>query len=288
MKKTKAKTLKEYIPVARAPFRANRDQKGVRSALKAIALSPLGDMQINEITRSDIASWVDELVIEDLSDGRINHFLAKLNKVMVHADERGLLPAGRPKYQHTRHSRRREYELMPDVEHDLMRCLRRYGREHEQFATVLLYTGARYSEVTSLPWSEWHNDTVTFKLTKSGKPRTIPLYRPARDALIEAHGQRPHKPGPFDIFRRHRDFRKSWDAAREDLGLAAEQDFTPHCLRHTCITRLVRTGMPLMKVKEWGGWSSLVMVQRYSHLEAARDLRDATKHYAIDNVGSII
>lgn len=282
------KTLKEYIPLARSPFRANRDQKNVRSCLQMLALSPLGDMQLADITRSDIASFVDDLVIEELSDGRINHVLAKLNKVLKHADERGLLPSGRPVYQHTRHTRRRDYELMPDVERDLMRGLRRHGREFEQFAVFLLYTGARYSEAALMPWSDWHTDVVTFRRTKSGKPRTIPLYRPAREVLIEAHSERPNKPGPFELFVKHRVFMSAWDAVREDLGLAGEQDFTPHCLRHTCITRLVRSGMPLMKVKEWGGWSSLTMVQRYSHLEAARDLRNATADYAIDNLGATI
>ena len=282
------KTLKEYIPQARAPFRTNRDQKNVRSCLNLLASSALGDMPLADITRSDIANLVDDLVIDDLSDGRINHVLSKLNKVLKHADERGLLPHGRPVYQHTRHSRRRDYEVMPDVEADLMRGLRRHGREYEQMATFLLYTGGRYSEVTHMPWSDWHDDVVTFHRTKSGKPRTIPLYRPARDVLIEAHGERPNHTGPFAMFRKHRVFMTVWDSVREDLGLADERDFTPHCLRHTCITRLVRSGMPLMKVKEWGGWASLSMVQRYSHLEAARDLRNATKDYAIDNHASII
>jgi len=275
-------TLNDYIPMAQVVFRHNRDQAGVRSALRRLRDSFLADMYIDDIERSDIALYANELVRLGLSDGRILHVLSKLNKVLRHADDMGLLPQGRPKYQHTRHSRRREYEVTPEEEVELLRGLRRYGREFEQFAQFLLYTGGRYSEVTHLKWADWQDEAVTFKITKSGKPRTLPLYRPAREALIEAREQRPHHAGPFALFKKHRIFLEPWHEVADSMGID-DDDFTPHCLRHTCITRLVRSGMPLMKVKEWGGWSSLVMVQRYSHLEAARDLRTATKDYAIDS-----
>jgi site-specific recombinase XerD len=40
---------------------------------------------------------------------------------------------------------------------------------------------------------------------------------------------------------------------------------TPHVLRHTFASRLVKAGVDLRTVQELGGWSSLAMVQRYSH-----------------------
>jgi site-specific recombinase XerD len=41
---------------------------------------------------------------------------------------------------------------------------------------------------------------------------------------------------------------------------------TPDVLRHTFASRLVMAGVDLRTVQELGGWSSLAMVQRYSHL----------------------
>ena len=41
---------------------------------------------------------------------------------------------------------------------------------------------------------------------------------------------------------------------------------TPHVLRHTFASRLVMAGVDLRTVQELGGWSSLDLVQRYSHL----------------------
>ena len=47
-------TLNDYIPMAQVVFRHNRDQAGVRSALRRLRDSFLADMYIDDIERSDI------------------------------------------------------------------------------------------------------------------------------------------------------------------------------------------------------------------------------------------
>ena len=41
---------------------------------------------------------------------------------------------------------------------------------------------------------------------------------------------------------------------------------SPHVLRHTFASRLVMAGVDLRTIQELGGWKSLDMVMRYSHL----------------------
>jgi len=41
---------------------------------------------------------------------------------------------------------------------------------------------------------------------------------------------------------------------------------TPHTLRHTFASRLVMSGTDLRTVQELGGWQTIGMVERYSHL----------------------
>jgi integrase-like protein len=43
-------------------------------------------------------------------------------------------------------------------------------------------------------------------------------------------------------------------------------DFTWQALRHTFASRLVAAGVDLRTVQELGGWRTLSMVQRYTHL----------------------
>jgi len=52
--------------------------------------------------------------------------------------------------------------------------------------------------------------------------------------------------------------------------------YTWHCNRHTFASRLVMAGVDLRTVQTLGGWRTLVMVQRYSHLRPVH-LRDAVE-----------
>ena len=52
-------------------------------------------------------------------------------------------------------------------------------------------------------------------------------------------------------------------AACREAGLVG---VSPHVLRHTFASRLVMAGVDLRTVQELGGWKSLAMVERYSHL----------------------
>ena len=48
---------------------------------------------------------------------------------------------------------------------------------------------------------------------------------------------------------------------------------TPHVLRHTFATELVRSGADLAAVQELGRWSSLAMVQRHAHVSPSHRTR---------------
>ncbi len=54
---------------------------------------------------------------------------------------------------------------------------------------------------------------------------------------------------------------------------------TPHVLRHTFASRLVMNGADLRTVQELGGWKSMSMVERYSHLS------DRHKAEAVELIG---
>jgi len=57
------------------------------------------------------------------------------------------------------------------------------------------------------------------------------------------------------------------------------KDVTPHVLRHTFASRLVMNGADLRTVQELGGWKSMSMVERYSHLS------DRHKAEAVELIG---
>jgi site-specific recombinase XerD len=63
-------------------------------------------------------------------------------------------------------------------------------------------------------------------------------------------------------------------AAGRDAGRL--EGYTWHCNRHTFASRLVMAGVDLRSVQQLGGWRTLTMVQRCSHL-APMHLRDAVE-----------
>jgi len=50
------------------------------------------------------------------------------------------------------------------------------------------------------------------------------------------------------------------------MNLEHDEQFIPHCLRHTCASRLVQRGVPIMVVQEWLGHKTIQMTMRYAHL----------------------
>jgi integrase len=68
--------------------------------------------------------------------------------------------------------------------------------------------------------------------------------------------------------------RKALIAAGEDASRL--DGYTWHCNRHTFASRLVMAGVDPRTVQVLGGWRTLAMVQRYSHL-APDHLREAVE-----------
>lgn len=55
-------------------------------------------------------------------------------------------------------------------------------------------------------------------------------------------------------------------AWREALKRAGIENFRFHDLRHTWVSWLIQSGVPLSVLQEMGGWESVDMVRRYAHL----------------------
>ena len=159
--------------------------------------------------------------------------------------------------------------LEPDEEDKLL------GAAGEPLRTIILtgiYAGLRiHAEALTLSWTDVDlrrgHLTILSAFGKNRKPRTIPMNSILREALVALRARAGA--GELVFSRRdgdhpRRDIRTAFENARNRAGLG--KDVTPHVLRHTFASRLVMEGVDLRTVMELGGWNSLTMVQRYSHL----------------------
>ena len=138
------------------------------------------------------------------------------------------------------------------------------------FSRLALHTGMRRGEMLGLEWRrvDLRSDLIYLdaKHTKTNSRRSIPLNSAARDALLgRARFRSEHCPDCQWVFAHRdgcqiRDNKHSFTSACRRAGI---EDFRIHDLRHTCAAWLVQAGVPLDRVRDLLGHSSIATTQIY-------------------------
>ena len=145
---------------------------------------------------------------------------------------------------------------------------------HLQPLLIFLFgTGARVGETLSLDWRnvDLSRGHVSFvgETTKSGSSRGVPL----NSAVVTALANLPHREGK--VFRTddghpYRQVKNEGGQISTAFATACRRaqiaDFTPHCCRHSWATWFYEQNHDLLALKELGGWKSIRMVMRYTHI----------------------
>jgi integrase len=209
------------------------------------ALSEVADTLRQEGARSDLAP------------ATINRSLAILRRVgrlaerwgwIEHAPPIDLLPGEKARHVY----------LTPAQVQALCRVTDETFADFIRFACL---SGMRRAEILSLHAGSIRNGCAVIDLSKSGRPRNVPL---PPEALRIAQERLPWRFGPVGVFRRFK-------AARDAVGLSHVR---LHDLRHTYASWLVQAGQSLTAVRDLLGHSNLAVTSRYSHL-APEHLREA-------------
>ena len=214
-----------------------------------------------------------------------NHALAVLSKIMSWAEEHGLRPLDSSPCRRIAKYReaKRERYLTPD---ELMRLGDVLTKAEEQNADpyviaairLLLFTGARLSEILTLRWAyvDTHRRTLNLPDSKTGA-KAIPLNQPALDVL---EGLPRLQGNPFVLVGRvdgkHLvNLQEPWRAIRKEAGL---DDVRIHDLRHSFASISVGLGGTLPVIGRVLGHSQPVTTARYAHVadKVAAELVEAT------------
>ena len=135
----------------------------------------------------------------------------------------------------------------------------------------LFYTGARVSEAVYLDWADVDltRRRVVFLDTKNGEDRGVPLH----PRVFEALANLPHREGAVFRCLNSRPYVRRVDsggqirtAFRAACRRAGITNFRPHDCRHTWATWLYSETRDLRLLMELGGWKSIAMVERYTHV----------------------
>lgn len=225
---------------------------------------------VRNVTTAEVDSFVRKLEDDGNSNATINRKLAALSKMLRFAFEREWITKI-PSLQ-----RKKEYEgrirfLCRDEEAKLVTTMVHLGfSEYAKLCIFLIDSGARVGEALGLEWKDVGPNQVTFWDTKNGKARTVPVTK--RVAELLANMERAGR-GPFSAVCQT-SFNKVWNRVKHAMGLSGDSQFVPHALRHTCASRMVQAGVPLVTVKEFLGHKSIQVTLRYAHL-LPQNLMDA-------------
>ena len=154
----------------------------------------------------------------------------------------------------------------------------------------LMYaSGLRASEVCSARLNEWDPTALTLKVEGKGmKQRFVPVGVPAADALGRwIGGLRSELVEGNESLADHRIFVSRsglplervalWGIVKKYAAVAGLHNVTPHKLRHSFATDLLRGGCDLRTVQEFLGHASVVTTQIYTHVDDRK--RDAVRKY---------
>ena len=265
--KTKMPTLSEATKVV-----YRRRKNGTKSAANFLIgmkhnIKALGDLPVNKITRPLVNKMMDYHK-EKLknSNAVINQKMGYLRVVLSEMEEDGFIEMIKmPKPRPTKNSK--VHYLTEDMELDLLV----YLEKNEQYKArdiikCLIDLGCRVNELLNLEkrFIDFDNNQINFIDRKNDQAVAVPMTQKVSWLLKPFYDSCKDTDKLFDI--NYSELNAIWQKARKDLGYADKKFYTIHLCRHTCASRLVQRGVPILLVKDWLGHEDIENTMIYAHL----------------------
>lgn len=222
------------------------------------------DTPLKDVTPDRVAEICDTWAVNGNASGTINRKLAALSVMLGVAEERGLIA------RKFKLPKRKEYEgRLRWYDDEEVESLITYASGAYQYLFIAaVETGMRQSELLGLTVRDVDakNNLILLGATKGNKRRSVPMTERCRLALSDlTQGRKAHE----KVFPDHLTCRNisrvigAWKGAR---GMPTEDEACFHTFRHTCCSRLVQRGVPIVVVQKWMGHASIQTTMRYAHL----------------------
>lgn len=266
---------KYYLPYVKASKRSWKADEGM---LRIRILPIFRETFLASVRNLDVVNWLQGMHKHGLCPSSCNRTLALFRFFFNCAIRWGLLPAGSnpcSSVHPLEDNGNRERYLSSEEALALIEELDEMSSPSAQVVKLLLFTGARKSEILNARWEyvNFERRILTVPLSKSGKARHIPLSDEAMAILrsIPQTGNPWVFPNPKTGKPMHNIFH-FWDTVRRNLHMP---DLRLHDLRHSFASFLVNSGCTLYEVQKILGHYDPKVTMRYAHLSSGSLIRAA-------------
>ena len=265
--KTKMPTLSEATRVV-----YKRRKNGTKSATNFLIgmkhnIKALGDLPVNKITRPMVNKMMDILKQEHKnSNAVINQKMGYLRVVLQEMEEDGFIEMIKmPKPRPTKNTK--VHYLTKDMEKELLDFLLQNSYEAYDIVICLIDLGCRVNELLNLEkrFIDFDNNQINFNERKNNKAVAVPMTDRVKATIESYYFDSKDFDKVFSL--NYSELNAIWQKARKYLGYADKKFYTIHLCRHTCASRLVQRGVPILLVKDWLGHEDIENTMIYAHLQ---------------------
>ncbi|MDD3770172.1 MAG: site-specific integrase [Sulfuricurvum sp.] len=264
------------------------DEQNYKKHIKPV----FGHKNVRDLTSLDFEKFKQDLKSKGLEPQTVKHQLTLIRTIINYAIKHNLLknftnPMSAGKVKMPEIDNKRQGYLTKEQAKNILEILNSTHTLTYHLTVLLLFTGARFSEITGassqknktgidtrLKWADvnFANNTIFFKKTKNGNERHIAMNSILRETIDYLYENRMNENvinnSDGGIILRMPDYFAT--AVESVIPGNNERDtkykITAHSLRHTHASWLAEAGLDILQIKEQLGHKHIEMTMRYAHL----------------------
>mgnify|MGYP003516317942 FL=1 len=222
---------------------------------------------------------VDKKTGRVLAPKTVQHILATARHIFNHAIKNELIknltnPIGSGRVRMPKVENQKIGFFTKEKAQELLELLQqRENQRLYELTTLLLFTGARFSEVARLTWSDinFNTNLIYFASSKDGNARYIKMSNRVLEVVNTLYKNKINNLViPTINGNKYEKMPKDWQIEVDKLipgnDDANKDRLTTHSLRHTHASWLAQSGVDILHIKEQLGHKKIETTMRYSHL----------------------
>lgn len=264
------------------------DEQNYNKHIKPI----FGNKSVKSLNSLDFEKFKQDLFAKGLKAQTVKHQLTLIRTIINYALKHDLIknftnPLSNGKVKMPEIDNKRQAYLTKEEAKEILDVLKSIHPLTYHLTVLLLFTGARFSEITGassqknktgeetpLKWSDvnFNNNTIYFKKTKNGNDRHIAMHNTLRETIQYLYENKvnnnviTNSAGGI-ILRMPDYFMTAVEAVRPgNKEEKTKNKITAHSLRHTHASWLAEAGLDILQIKEQLGHKNIEMTMRYAHL----------------------